>query len=78
MKTEYDGPEVVEKFYTPSVLNKSECKKVALRYGKLRTGWLPTRVSGEFLDDLETKVLEFIRKAVASHRSVGKTIKDIL
>jgi hypothetical protein len=78
MRTEYDGPVKKEKFVTPSVLNKSECRKVALRYGKLRTGWLPTRVSGEFLDDLETKVLEFIRKAVASHRSVGKTIKDIL
>ena len=78
--TEYDDkdrkPE--PKFHTPSVLNRSECRKMALRYGKQRLGWLPTRVSAEFLDDLETKVAMFIRKAVASHRSVGKTIKDIL
>ena len=77
-RTEYDGPVKVEKFHTPSVLCKSECRKVALRYGKKRLGWLPTRVSAEFLDDLETKVLMLIRKAVENHRSVGKTIKDFL
>ncbi len=77
-RTEYDGPEKVEKFHTPSVLNKSECRKLALRYGAQRLGWLPTRVAGEFLADLETKVQMLIRQAVANHRSVGKTIKDFL
>jgi len=77
-RTEYDGVEKVEKFHTPSVLNRSECRKMALRYGAKRLGWLPTRVSGEFLDDLETKVAMLIRKAVENHRSVGKTIKDFL
>ena len=77
--TEYDGPEKKEKFYTPSVLNKKECRELALRYCKsFRQGWDATRVSSEFLDDLETKVQMLIRQAVQNHRSVGKTIRDFL
>ncbi len=77
-RTEYDGVEKPEKFHMPSVLNKSECRKLALRYGLQRLGWLPTRVAGEWFDDLETKVQMLIRKSVENHRSVGKTIKDFL
>lgn len=74
---EKDKPEP-EKFHTPSLLNKSECRKLALRCGDMRTGWLPTRVGQEFLDDVECKVRTLIMQAVAKHRSVGKTIKDFL
>lgn len=63
---------------TPSLLNKSECRKLALRCGERRLGWLPTRVSAEFIDVLEIKVRMLIMKAVQNHRSVGKTIKDFL
>jgi hypothetical protein len=62
--------------YTSSLLNKSECRKLALRCGETRTGWLPTRVSAEFIDDVESKVRLLIMNAVKKHRSVGKTIKD--
>ncbi len=73
---EYD--EADKKFHTPSLLNRSECRKLALRWGDMRKGWLPTRVSAEFLDDVESRVRVLITKAVDRHRSVGKTIKDFL
>lgn len=74
---EYDEAPA-EKFHTPSLLNKSEIRKLALRCGTMRTGWLPKRVSKEFIDDVETKVRMLVMQAVKRHRSVGKTIKDFL
>jgi hypothetical protein len=76
---EYDDKDKpVERFHTPSLINKSEVRKLALRCGDKRLGWLPTRVSAEFIEDVESKVRSLIMKAVANHRSVGKTIKDFL
>jgi hypothetical protein len=77
-ETEYDeaGKKPEPKFHVPCLLNKSEVRKLALRCGEKRLGWMPTRVSAEFIDDVESKVRSLVMKAVASHRSVGKTIKD--
>lgn len=62
-----------------NLLNRKACRDLALRWGKdKRRGWLPTRVSQSFLDDLESRVRLLITKAVESHRSVGTTIKDFL
>ena len=77
-RTEYDGPETEVRTHTPSLLNKSEIRKLALRCGERRLGWLPTRVSAGFIDDVETKIRMLVMKAVERHRSVGKTIKDFL
>ena len=43
-----------------------------------RKGWEPNRVSKEYLDKLDAKVRAIIIKSVMSHRSVGKTIKDLI
>jgi len=75
--SEYDE-KPAEKFHTASLLNKSEVRKLALRCGAGRTGWLPNRVSKEFIEDVETKVRMLVMRAVKNHRSVGKTIKDFL
>ena len=77
-RTEYDGPEKVVRVSTPSLLNKSEIRKLALRCGDRRLGWLPTRVSAGFIDDVETRVRMLVMTAVKNHCSVGKTIKDFL
>lgn len=62
-----------------SLLNKKACRELALRWAKdNRKGWNAERVSKAFLDDVETKVRMLIVKAVNSHRSVGKTIKDFI
>jgi len=62
-----------------NLLNRKACRDLALRWGKdNRKGWAPERVSKAFLDDVETRVRMLIVKAVNSHRSVGKTIKDFL
>jgi hypothetical protein len=59
------------------LLNKSECRKLALRWGAShRSGWGPTRVAASFLDDIEARVRLMITGAVSKHRTVGKTIKD--
>src|SRR4030042_846244 len=61
-----------------NLINKKACKQLALQWAKdNRKGWMPTRVSGVFLDDLDTKVRLLITSAVAKHRSVGKTIIDL-
>lgn len=75
MTTEYDKG---KRASIPCLLNKSEVRKLALRSGEKRLGWLPTRVSAGFIDDVETKIRMLIMKAVQNHRSVGKTIKDFL
>lgn len=61
-----------------SLLNRSACRDLALRWGARRTGWQPTRVSKKYLDDIEAKVRLLIQRSVDSHRSVGKTIIDFL
>lgn len=62
-----------------NLINRKACKEFALRWAnEHRTGWLPKRVSKQFLDDLELKMRITIRKAVNSHRTVGKTIIDLL
>lgn len=62
-----------------NLINKSACRELALRYAQdNRRGCSFERVSKQFLDDVETKVRMLIVKAVMSHRSVGKTIKDFL
>lgn len=78
-RTEYDGVEKQEKFHTPCLINKSEVRKLALRWCTAhRKGWDATRVSAAFLDDVESKLRTLITKAVERHRSVGKTITDFL
>lgn len=60
-------------------INRKHVKELALRFARdKRIGWQPTRVSKQFLDDLNIKVQNMVTKAVMSHRSVGRTIKDIL
>ena len=62
-----------------SLINRKACKELALRWATdHRTGWLPTRVSKVFLDDLNSKVRLTVQKAVNNHRSMGKTITDML
>lgn len=61
-----------------SLLNRKACKEFTLRWARdKRLGWKPTRVSKQFLDDLNTKIEMTIQKAVNRHRSVGKTIIDL-
>lgn len=60
-----------------SVLNRTYCRKLALEWAKRRTGCDFTRVSEQWLDDLESKVILIIQRSVDSHRSVGKTITDL-
>ncbi len=60
------------------LINRAQCKKFALRWAQdNRKGWKPQRVSKQFLDDLDTKVRLVIQSAIARHRSMGKTIKDL-
>lgn len=62
-----------------NLLNRKACRDLALRYARdNRKGCSFERVSKDFLDDVETRVRMLIVKAVKSHRSVGKTIKDFL
>jgi len=61
------------------LINRAQCKKFALRWAQEnRKGWDPERVSKQFLDDLDTKVRLTIQSAIARHRSMGKTIKDLI
>ena len=61
-----------------SLLNRKACKEFALKWAQAnRRGWKPTRVSKQFIDDLDAKVMLLVQRAVNSHRSVGKTIIDL-
>jgi hypothetical protein len=61
-----------------SYINRAACKKLALRWVKdKRNGWDATRVSKQFLDDLNDRVRNIVTGSVARHRSVGKTIVDL-
>lgn len=58
------------------LINKKHCKEFALRFAQEnRTGWVPKRVSKQFLDDLNTYVRLRITGAVAKHPTIGKTVK---
>jgi hypothetical protein len=58
------------------LLNRSECKKLALGVAEVRSSKF-TRVSKKFLDDLEMRLDTIIRDSVRRHPSVGKTLTDI-
>ena len=61
------------------MINIKHCRNMALRIANdKRKGWDPQRVSKEYLDKLDAKVRAIIIKSVMSHRSVGKTIKDLI
>jgi len=61
-----------------NLINRKSCKELALRWAQAnRTGWLPNRVSKQFLDDLNSKVRLLIQGSVNKHRTVGKTIVDL-
>jgi hypothetical protein len=61
------------------MINMKHCRNMALRIARdRRTGWAPNRVSKEYLDKLDAKVRAIIIKSVMSHRSVGRTIKDLI
>ena len=61
-----------------NLINRSACKEFTIRWAQdRRTGWMPTQVSKQFLDDLESKVRILIQGSVNRHRSVGKTVKDL-
>lgn len=62
-----------------NLINRKQCKELALRYAMdNRKGWDAKRVSKTFLDDLEAKVRLLITGAVMRHRTVGKTITDLI
>ena len=59
------------------LINRTACKKFTIQWAHdHRIGWQPTRVSKEFLDNLESKVRLMIQGAVQHHRSAGKTVQD--
>jgi hypothetical protein len=61
-----------------SLINRRACKELALRWAQAnRRGWMPSQVSRQFLDDLDTKVRLLIQGSVERHRTVGKTVKDL-
>ena len=58
------------------LINRKHCKETALRMAEdMRLGWKTTRVSKQFLDDLNTMVRNRIANAIKRHPSVGETIK---
>ncbi|MHC4397752.1 MAG: hypothetical protein ACYS1A_19075 [Planctomycetota bacterium] len=57
------------------LINIAHCKKLALRFAQEnRRGWLPNRVSKQFLDDLNMMVRNKITGAILHHPTKGKTI----
>jgi len=61
-----------------NLINRSACKQFILRWANdHRRGWQPSRVSKQYLDDLENKVRLLIQDSVNKHRSVGKTVRDL-
>lgn len=59
-----------------SLLNKSECKKLAKGICEARSTKF-TQISNKFLDDLEAHVDYIIRESVRRHPSRGKTITEL-
>jgi len=60
------------------LINRAACRKFALQWAQRRTGCNFERVSKQYLDDIENKVMLMIQRSVDSHRSVGKTITDFI
>lgn len=59
-----------------SLLNRKQCKAFALRWAQeKRPGWVPTRISKQYLDDLEAKMRLWMQESIKRHPSCGKTIK---
>lgn len=59
------------------LINRKACKEFAVRWGQeRRPGWMPTRVSQKYLDDLNSKLRLLMQNSINKHRSVGKTIMD--
>jgi len=59
------------------VLNRKACKDYALQVSSNHRQGKFNRVSKQFLDDLEFKVMNLIFKSVKEHPTVGKTITDL-
>lgn len=61
------------------MINMENCGDMALYIaGDRRTGWSPNQISKEYLDKLDAKVRAIIITSVMSHKSVGKTLKDLI
>ena len=60
------------------LINIKHCKDYALRFAQdKRKGWNPQRVSKQFLEDINIKVMRTIQHAIAHHPTIGKTIKEV-
>lgn len=57
------------------LINRQAVKRVALELSKTEKAGKFTRVSAEFLIRMNSRLDAFIRDEVASHPSVGKTLK---
>lgn len=61
-----------------NLINSKEVKSLILRCVKdSRKGWDCTRVSDKALNDINTKLMLMIQKAVRSHPTKGKTFIDV-
>lgn len=59
-----------------AVINKSAVKKLALEYALVRfPGGKFTRVSAEFLENVDLEIRNVVRRRIHELPSVGKTIK---
>ena len=62
-----------------SLLNKKNTRDYIMKRVKIdRPGWSPTQVSPAFLQQLEMKLIGIIDRAVHSHPSKGKTLKELI
>ena len=57
------------------LINRRQCKTYALEISDRYKGGKFTRVSQQFLDDIEEDVRVMVYKRVMSHPSVGRTLK---
>ena len=60
--------------YLKKLINRSNVKKLTLDHAATREDIKFERVSGEFYDELNAKVLEIVKTHVDNHSAVGKTI----
>jgi hypothetical protein len=57
------------------LINKKNCKTYALEISKAQRNMRFTRVSKDFLDNLELHIGNYIKNKVIEHPSVGVTLK---
>ena len=57
------------------LINRTNCKKYSLEISERFKGGKFTRVSAQFLDDVEETVRVTIYKKVMNHPSLGRTLK---